>query len=1022
MNEDDILQVYEMADEWNLVRIKDDPEGKIGFVPANYTEPLDAAEVENLGLVSGGGGQMTGNVVGQGEDGDEEEDGVVQEVRGDAADVRINSTAYVDPAERASAAAANAKKDPIQTWSINELDAKKKKKKGTLGVGNGAVFFASESDKAPVRQFPITNLQTFSIPSSKHLDLSFTSGDTLHFHCGHKETADEIIDKIEFSKRIAGAGGSQAHVQSQAGVSDDEAAIVSTASPSAKGVRWAEEQQFLPPPPAHPLRANSASSFGSATASSPAAPTASMTATRKANVLYDFEAQGDDELSVNEGEVVTVIDGDNEDWWTVKNDAGDQGVVPAQYVEYADHTQGDDSHDAALAVDPQAEERQAAMESAAARAAEDARLEAQQAEHARQEAIARASQEARERAEEERLREEHERAKKERKERRRADEERRRKEEESARRREIARQAPPPEPPKLKQRPSPNDVAAAARNLPSARGRNLPDRPQGGESSASGKSRPNPARTRVWHDKTGNFRVEAEFLGMGNGKIRLHKLNGVVIEVPLEKMSIEDINYIKKRSREARANREADDDLPLARIAGPVATSTGPSPETRARRSPAPPVVTITPSPGTAARPKRSTFDWFEFFLGAGCDMDDCSRYAANFERDRIDESILPDLEPGTLRSLGLREGDVIRVKKAIDTKYRQLSAEQLEQIKKDEEYARQLQQNEMSGGRTPSPAPAPGLFTSADGKLANHTRRGRPERKTTVSSIDAGGIAAATDKLTRQPTPPLLTPSPPPIQKVQPKVEPKKEDLISGFDDAWVPKPSTPTPTVPTPPPPPAFPSSVKAPTPQMNGLSLQSSTTGPTSNDDLLARIAAYKPVQPTQPTPTGTSSHSGLTSPAPQSYQAGLGMGNSQAPMGQLLHAQQTGAFQGQSPQSSGNGARSPLAPVPANQALLNPLVPTTTGFNGFIPTRGSPNGVSSQVTGFNPSMQAQQTGFNPGMQAQQTGFNPGMQAQQTGFNQGMQSQATGYFPQQQQQMQPRECKPERLIPTCLEGYTD
>lgn len=27
------------------------------------------------------------------------------------------------------------------------LDAKKKKKKGTLGVGNGALFFASESDK-----------------------------------------------------------------------------------------------------------------------------------------------------------------------------------------------------------------------------------------------------------------------------------------------------------------------------------------------------------------------------------------------------------------------------------------------------------------------------------------------------------------------------------------------------------------------------------------------------------------------------------------------------------------------------------------------------------------------------------------------------------------------------------------------------------------------------------------------------------------------------------------------------------
>lgn len=31
--------------------------------------------------------------------------------------------------------------------ALQELDKKKKKKKGTLGIGNGAVFFASETDK-----------------------------------------------------------------------------------------------------------------------------------------------------------------------------------------------------------------------------------------------------------------------------------------------------------------------------------------------------------------------------------------------------------------------------------------------------------------------------------------------------------------------------------------------------------------------------------------------------------------------------------------------------------------------------------------------------------------------------------------------------------------------------------------------------------------------------------------------------------------------------------------------------------
>jgi hypothetical protein len=53
----------------------------------------------------------------------------------------------VDPADRV--ASTKVKADDIKTWSVSEVDKKGKKKKGTLGVGNGAVFFASESDKVP---------------------------------------------------------------------------------------------------------------------------------------------------------------------------------------------------------------------------------------------------------------------------------------------------------------------------------------------------------------------------------------------------------------------------------------------------------------------------------------------------------------------------------------------------------------------------------------------------------------------------------------------------------------------------------------------------------------------------------------------------------------------------------------------------------------------------------------------------------------------------------------------------------
>lgn len=53
----------------------------------------------------------------------------------------------MDPEALVASTANKAKADKIQTWSVSEIDKKGKKKKGTLGVGNGAVYFASESDK-----------------------------------------------------------------------------------------------------------------------------------------------------------------------------------------------------------------------------------------------------------------------------------------------------------------------------------------------------------------------------------------------------------------------------------------------------------------------------------------------------------------------------------------------------------------------------------------------------------------------------------------------------------------------------------------------------------------------------------------------------------------------------------------------------------------------------------------------------------------------------------------------------------
>lgn len=50
-------------------------------------------------------------------------------------------------------------------------------------------------------------------------------------------------------------------------------------------------------------------------------------------VLYDFTADGEDEMSVSEGETLFVLERDTDEWWKCRNANGDEGVVPANYLE-----------------------------------------------------------------------------------------------------------------------------------------------------------------------------------------------------------------------------------------------------------------------------------------------------------------------------------------------------------------------------------------------------------------------------------------------------------------------------------------------------------------------------------------------------------------------------------------------------------------------------------------------------------------------------------------------------------------
>lgn len=162
--------------------------------------------------------------------------------------------------------------------------------------------------QSPVKQYLITKLDLVSQPSSKNLQLTFGGlAEPLLFHCGGSDTVSEILAKLESSKAAAGEALELAAADSAA-LSEGEDDHETGAAAGSKTVRWAAAEQ---------------------------APTSAASATT-ATVLYDFDAQGEDELTVHEAETVTVVDRENEEWWTVRNEQGGEGVVPAQYVQLND--------------------------------------------------------------------------------------------------------------------------------------------------------------------------------------------------------------------------------------------------------------------------------------------------------------------------------------------------------------------------------------------------------------------------------------------------------------------------------------------------------------------------------------------------------------------------------------------------------------------------------------------------------------------------------------------------------------
>lgn len=634
---------------------------------------------------------------------------------------------------------------------------------------------------------------------------------------------------------------------------------------------------------------------------------------KKGKMLYDFMAQGEDEVTVADGDEVIVLDDmKSEDWWQVRRvKNGKEGVVPSSYVEITGTAPGQPASMTGV---------NAGRSTVAQNRLEEERLTKEAVKAARKEEGKRAS--------------------------------------------EVG--------PGMRLPERGSSLSARERNGNASSQRKRENGHGGSSSRSSNKSsrylgpnrwnhtdqdptEPDPSKVRTWTDRSKSFSVEAQFLGMKDGKLNLHKVNGVKIAVPIVKMSVEDLEYVERVT-----GISLDEDKPLSEVK-----------RARSQRQGASAVG------ASIEQPKKPEYDWFQFFLDCEIQPGLCERYSQAFNRDNMDQSVLPDTDASVLRTLGLREGDIIKVMRYLDNKY-----------------GRKKGDGAQGEG---------GLFSGPGGALKNNTGRARPEANRSASDVVDGKALGGSEAS----SPAVLTPA-----TTTSAVSTGKG---GGFDDdAWDVKPAKSQPAAQTTqadatPAAPA-PITVQQPeplkpalTPGMQELSLLSEPLQPTKTatpvqaPPMITQPLPTAPV-PAQPTGATPGFFSGLAQ-----QPTGLPNGQQQptTPLSQQLSlARQrptppTG-IQGQAGMMPPPPARPLSAPLSAQPSQFNapPMAPQVTG--QVAPPGQSLQEISQQrmQQQYMQQMQSQMTGF-PQQQQQQPGMYPmqtGMQPQQTGFgqNQFMQQQ--------------------------------
>ena len=432
-------------------------------------------------------------------------------------------------------------------------------------------------------------------------------------------------------------------------------------------------------------------------------------------------------------------------------------------------------------------------------------------------------------------------------------------------------------------------------------------------------------------------------------------------------MAIQDLEFVERMT-----GLSLEDDKPLAEIKRRARALTAVEP-TKASTSPTNPTRPAT----SARRPEKDEYDWFDFFLKCGVSPQLCERYASSFSKDSMDESVLPDITAEVLRTLGLKEGDILKVMKRLDTQHGRTGTNR---AKRNVSFGgTEVVQNGDGGGdskgQSSSTAVVAGLFSGPGGALRNNTRKGRPAPAIqTKDVVDPKAFELLGDSGLRKGSVTTDgTPSPTTTTTMATPPAPVRKDHVGFDDDAWDVKPpreqrstSVANSTAIS-----AAPPQPQAPTLTggMKELSLLSPPLEPTiahhQSNNLAAPVISSQPAGantspglPPQPlagarqirfTPALAPPSSGATEQGPRREDVPT--------IGPLRLGLQPSGFFGQQPQSSVPARLRPPPPPPSSQPtqnqgsmiLLPPPRPFSAPQNKSLPTGFTPPPLQPQLTG-------------------------------------------------------------------------